>query len=75
MTIARWGCIDYNASDNTKYQAEGLDTDAKVRESIKRRQQVFYISTTEGRIAKLTGVDKPVLENYNYGTNVYWWFS
>lgn len=30
-------------------------------------QSCFYISSTEGRIVKLTGVTKPILENYNYG--------
>lgn len=70
MTIARWGCIDYNASDSAHYQAEGLDTDAKVRASIKQRQQVFYISTSEGRIVKLNGVDAPILRNGNYGTTL-----
>lgn len=30
-------------------------------------QQCFYLSSSEGRIVKLTGVTKPILENYNYG--------
>lgn len=30
-------------------------------------QSCFYVSSTEGRIVKLTGVTKPILENYNYG--------
>lgn len=30
-------------------------------------QSCFYISSTEGRIVKLTGVTKPILEDYNYG--------
>jgi hypothetical protein len=30
-------------------------------------QSCFYISSSEGRIVKLTGVTKPILENYNYG--------
>lgn len=30
-------------------------------------QSCFYISSSEGRIVKLTGVTKPLLENYNYG--------
>ena len=30
-------------------------------------QQCFYLSSPEGRIVKLTGVTKPILENWNYG--------
>ena len=30
-------------------------------------QSCFYISSTEGRIVKLTGVKKPILDDYNYG--------
>ena len=30
-------------------------------------QSCFYVSSSEGRIVKLTGVTKPILENYNYG--------
>ena len=30
-------------------------------------QSCFYISSSEGRIVKLTGVTKPILDNYNYG--------
>ena len=38
----------------------GNQTDEKL-------QSCFYISSSEGRIVKLTGVTKPILENYNYG--------
>lgn len=31
------------------------------------RQSCLYLSSTEGRIVKLTGVTKPILENWNYG--------
>lgn len=31
------------------------------------RQSCLFLSSTEGRITKLTGVTKPILENYNYG--------
>lgn len=31
------------------------------------RQSCIYLSSTEGRIVILTGVTKPILENYNYG--------
>lgn len=30
-------------------------------------QSCFYVSSTEGRIVKLTGVTKPILDDYNYG--------
>lgn len=70
MTMTRWGCINYSTSDASKYAAEGLDTQDAILASIKRRQQVFYISTSEGRIVKLTGVDQPILRNGNYGTTL-----
>lgn len=59
MVIVREGCIDY-----------GDSTDTTLQEDIKRRQQVFYLSTTEGRIVKLTGVNKPILEEGNYGVSL-----
>jgi hypothetical protein len=59
MNIARWGCIDYNTDNN--------DDLAK---SIERRQRLFYISNIDGRIVKLRKVDKPILEDYNYGTTI-----
>jgi hypothetical protein len=70
MTMTRWGCINYSTSDASKYADEGLDTQAAILASIKRRQQVFYISTSEGRVVKLTGVDSPILRNGNYGTTL-----
>ena len=70
MTMTRWGCINYSTSDASIYEAEGLDTQDAIIASIKRRQQVFYISTSEGRIVKLTGVDQPILRNGNYGTTL-----
>lgn len=70
MTMTRWGCINYSANDASKYADEGLDTQDAILASIKRRQQVFYISTSEGRIVKLTGVDSPILRNGNYGTTL-----
>lgn len=32
-----------------------------------KRQSCIYLSSTEGRIVKLTGVTKPILDRYNYG--------
>lgn len=59
MVVARWGCLDASASA----------TQEEV-ESVKKRQQSFYISSYDGRITKLTGVNKPILEDYNYGTTL-----
>ena len=70
MTMTRWGCINYSTSDASKYADEGLETQDAILASIKRRQQVFYISTSEGRIVKLTGLDSPILRNGNYGTTL-----
>lgn len=36
-------------------------------ETDKMRQSCLYLSSTEGRIVKLTGVTKPILEEWNYG--------
>jgi hypothetical protein len=33
-------------------------------------QTLLYLSSTEGRIVKLTGVTKPILEDYNYGATL-----
>ena len=38
--------------------------------SIIRRQRVFMISTTDGRVVKYTGVDSPTLKNGNYGVTI-----
>ena len=62
MAIARWGCINYADPEDPNYE--------EVLASIERRQQLFYISTSEGRIAKLIGVNKPILEDFNYGTTL-----
>lgn len=60
MNIARWGCVDYSDPTSEDYE--------QVLASIKRRQQSFYISSSDGRIVKLRGVSKPKLEAGNYGT-------
>lgn len=36
-------------------------------QTVESLQSCFYISSSEGRIVKLTGVTKPILEDYNYG--------
>lgn len=62
MTIARWGCHDYSNPTSADYAA--------VLASIKRRQQLFYLSAKDGRIVKLVGVDQPKLRNGNIGTSL-----
>lgn len=80
MTIARWGCIDYSEEvevlDNLKKE-EGLgdnvkpeDAKATISKSIERRQRLFSISNSDGRIVKLRKVNKPKLEYNNYGTTI-----
>lgn len=62
MTIARWGCVDYSNPQDPNY--------ATIKASITRRQRMFMISTTEGRVVKYTGVDSPILRNGNYGVTI-----
>lgn len=62
MTIARCGCIDYSDPDDPNYET--------IKASIIRRQRVFMISTTDGRIVKYNGVDAPILKNGNYGVTI-----
>ena len=61
MTIARWGNVlnpdEQGISDGEKARRRAL-------------QSSFYISTSEGRIVKLNGVDQPILKNGNYGTTL-----
>ena len=61
MVISRWGCEDYSDEyvDDPRYEF--------IKSDIKRRQQTFVLSTSDGRITKLTGVSKPILENGNIG--------
>ncbi len=59
MTIARWGCLDASASASAAEKAD-----------VERRQRSFYISTTDGRITKMRGVNSPILRNDNYGTTL-----
>jgi len=62
MTIARWGCVDYSNPEDPDYE--------EIKASIIRRQRVFMISTTEGRVVKYNGVDAPILKNGNYGVTI-----
>ena len=62
MTIARWGCVDYSDPDDPDYET--------IKASIIRRQRVFMISTTDGRVVKYNGVDAPILKNGNYGVTI-----
>lgn len=60
MTIARWGCVDYSTSQSPPSE----------KDSIIRRQRMFMISVTDGRVVKYTGVDAPILKNGNYGVTI-----
>lgn len=62
MTIARWGCVDYSDPEDPDYES--------IKASIIRRQRMFMISTTDGRVVKYTGVDSPILNNGNYGVTI-----
>lgn len=62
MTIARWGCVDYSDPSDPNYET--------IKASIIRRQRMFMISTTDGRVVKYTGVDSPILRNGNYGVTI-----
>lgn len=62
MTIARWGCVDYSDPTSQDYEA--------VKASIIRRQRLFMISATDGRVTKHTGVDAPILRSGNYGVTI-----
>lgn len=61
MVIVRWGCVDYSDeyADDPSYEA--------VKADIRRRQQLFVLSSNDGRITKLVGVSKPILEDGNIG--------
>ncbi len=61
MTIARRGCV-LNPQDYPEGSAE--------RASIERRQTLFEISVTDGRITKLSGVMTPKLANGNFGVTI-----
>lgn len=61
MTVGRWGCVDYSS------EYEGTAEYEAVKRSIEKRQRLFLISTSDGRMMKLTGVDAPILKNGNYG--------
>ena len=61
MTIARWGCfLDPNE--------EGITESEK--QSRIRRQRLFMLSTSDGRVVKYTEVNKPILEKWNYGVTI-----
>lgn len=51
---------NYPPCEMMKIARWGNQTDTK-------RQDCLYLSSTEGRIVKLQGVTKPILENSNYG--------
>lgn len=59
MIIARWGCIDAPS-----------DASAAVKADVKRRQTIFSISVSDGRISKLRKVNSPMLAEHNFGTTL-----
>lgn len=61
MTIARWGC--YLSPDE-----DGISEDERL--SRERRQRMFMISVTDGRVVKYTKVNKPILDEWNYGVTI-----
>lgn len=60
MSFGRWGCLDYATDGTPDYELA----------DIKRRQSLFYISVSEGRIMHLKGVNKPILESWMFGTTM-----
>lgn len=52
---------NYAPCESMKIARWGNQTDTK-------RQSCIYLSSTEGRIVRLTGVTKPIVEASNYGT-------
>lgn len=54
---------NYPPCEMMKIARWGNQTDEK-------RQECLYLSSTEGRIVKLTGVTKPILEARNYGVTL-----
>ena len=52
--------INYPPCEMMKIARWGNQTDTK-------RQSCIYLSSTEGRIVRLTGVTKPIIDNANYG--------
>lgn len=66
MTVTRWGCRD----TSTTCSVQIYTGDQDILRTIKQRQQSFYLSTSEGRIVKLIGVNNPILRDSNYGTTL-----
>lgn len=66
MTVTRWGCRDTSSTCSVQI----VTTDQSILRTITQRQQSFYLSTSEGRIVKLIGVNNPILRDENYGTTL-----
>lgn len=69
MTVTRWG----NALNPTEdaYQADPDVRSFIIQRGgrwINTRQQSFFISTEQGNLMELMGVDAPILKKENYGT-------
>lgn len=61
MTVARWGCA-LNPNEQGISEAE--------KQSRIRRQRMFMISVSDGRVVKYTNVNSPILRNTNYGVTI-----
>lgn len=69
MMVSRWGNAinpeDRAAQENPDFKAFIVQRGDKW---INTRQQSFFISTEQGNLVELMGVNKPILERGNYGT-------
>ena len=61
MTIARWGCYQ-------DPEEQGI-TEAEKQSRI-RRQRMFAISVSDGRVVKYSNVNSPLLRKDNYGVTI-----
>lgn len=68
MMISRWGNA-LNPEDKAVQENEDFGSFIVQRGDkwINTRQQSFFISTEQGNLVELMGVDKPILERGNYG--------
>lgn len=70
MVVARWGHIDFSSDLEGFYALEGYATNERIQAEVDKRQRLFYISNSEGRIVKLRDVSQPKLTDWNYGTTL-----
>lgn len=70
MTIARWGCIDYGDPISDSDTPQEKARKQAILDSIEKRQRLFYLSASDGRIVKMRKVNSPILRQENYGTTL-----